>query len=81
VATTVAGKETKERRDDDGRCSTERVRVHVRFRVVAVVGGGRRWSETLVVEVAAERERKREREERVTDLRRGKVEGFAKLKP
>ena len=75
VAATVAGRETKERRDGDRRCNTERVRV--RLRVVAAVGGGRRWSETLVVEVAAERGR----EERVADSRRGEVEGFVKLKP
>jgi len=40
VAATVAGRETKERRDGDERCSIERVRVCVR--VVAAVGGGRR---------------------------------------
>ena len=59
VAATVVGRETKERRDSDGRCSTERVRVRVclRLRVIAMVGGGRRWSEILVVEVAVVRER------------------------
>jgi len=73
----VAGRETKERCDGDGRCNTKRVRVHVRLRVVAVVGGGWWWPETLVVEVAAERER----QETVAGSKRGEVEGFVKLKP
>jgi len=51
VAVTVAGRETKEWRDDDRRCNKERVRVRVRLCVVVVFGGGWRWSKTLVAEV------------------------------